>query len=232
MIAILARAALIGIASTHAEVIFGVDLFARNFTIDPHRGTPDARYDLLLDMAGIWQIEAPNGALVKNSIWQECLEMTITGANAPLHHMIHDGRYITMDKLGPQLGGGDAAWKAIIARPTAMEASYGATSTSVFYVDGGETSPSRSRYDSSARTGSSTSSRMRPILDPGRPGMGNVLVFERNGTLPCDHPYDPRSLYCADKAYDGEDPMAFNARVLRRGLLWRHGGLRRGIAGL
>lgn len=77
-----------------------------------------------------------DGALAKNFIWQECLEMTITGANAPLHHMIHDGRYITMDKLGPQLGGGDAAWKAIIARPTAMEASYGATSTSVFYVDG------------------------------------------------------------------------------------------------
>lgn len=53
MIAIPAVAALIGIASTHAEIIFGVDLFARNFTIDPHRGTPDARYDLPLDMAGI-----------------------------------------------------------------------------------------------------------------------------------------------------------------------------------
>ena len=44
---------MIGIASTHAEVIFGVDLFARNFANDPHRGTPDARYDLPLDMAGI-----------------------------------------------------------------------------------------------------------------------------------------------------------------------------------
>ena len=132
--------------------------------------------------------------------------------------MIHDGRYITMDKLGPQLGGGDAAWKAIIARPTAMEASYGATSTSVFYVDG--TVPG---YENELGGDESIEVAIRFVgsdgkfyfqqnathLGPGSAGMGNVIVFERNGTLPCDHPYDPRSLYCADKVYDGEDPMAF-----------------------
>ena len=53
-----------------AAFIAGVDLFTRNFTIDPPRGTSEARFDLPLDLAGVWQIATPTGELLDNYIWQ------------------------------------------------------------------------------------------------------------------------------------------------------------------
>lgn len=212
--------------STHAEILFGVDLFARNFTNDPRRGMADARFDLPLDLAGIWQIEAPNGALFNNFIWQECLEMTSTGPNAPLHHMIHDGKYVTVDKLGPQLGGGDGAWKAVIAQPTELEASYGAKSTSVFYADntvpGFEDVLGENEYVEVAIRFVGSDGRFyfqqnSTHLGSGSAGGGNVLVFELNNTLPCKHPYDPSDLYCAEKSYEGEDATAFTPACCSEG---------------
>ncbi len=55
-----------------AAFVPGVDLFTRNFTIDPPRGTSEARFDLPLDLAGVWQIATPTGQLVDNYIWQVC----------------------------------------------------------------------------------------------------------------------------------------------------------------
>ena len=59
-------------------------------------------------MSGIWQFNKPFGSGVAlQYIWQECLKMTISGMSGPnhhgqLHHMIHDGKYFTEDKMGDQ----------------------------------------------------------------------------------------------------------------------------------
>eukprot|EP00586_Coscinodiscus_wailesii_P023743 CAMPEP_0172499214 /NCGR_PEP_ID=MMETSP1066-20121228/123887_1 /TAXON_ID=671091 /ORGANISM="Coscinodiscus wailesii, Strain CCMP2513" /LENGTH=318 /DNA_ID=CAMNT_0013272827 /DNA_START=57 /DNA_END=1013 /DNA_ORIENTATION=+ len=208
-----------------------VDLFMRNFTKDPPRGTVDAQFDLPMDMSGIWDLELMGGATIPNYIWQECLEMTITGPGSPLHHMIHDGKYVTEDVLGDQFGdeGGDtAAWKSIIAMPTSLEAElFGATSTSVFYVDNTIVG-----FEDRLQDGEYIEAAIRFIGDDGRfyfqqngtelgggaAGGGNGMAKVITGTLnnnqtlmPCSFPYDPTSEHCVKKQDDYllEDPTSF-----------------------
>ena len=65
--------------------------------------------------------------------------MLLFHISGPFHHMIHDGKYFTEDIMGDQFNDGCVgeytAPKSIIAEPTSLEKSYGATSTSVFYVN-------------------------------------------------------------------------------------------------
>ena len=86
------------------------DLFARG-PDDPPRGTTAARLDLPLDISGKWAMTMPNGITANQWVWQECLEVTITGnaslpngtpvVAGPLHHMIADARCIPSSPNAP-----------------------------------------------------------------------------------------------------------------------------------
>ena len=86
------------------------DLFARG-PDDPPRGTTAARLDLPLDLSGNWAMTMPNGITANQWVWQECLEVTITGnaslpdgtpvVAGPLHHMIADARCIPSSPNAP-----------------------------------------------------------------------------------------------------------------------------------
>jgi hypothetical protein len=142
--------AVVSLLARHAnaqekEAMEMADLFIRE-PDEPPRGYADARFDLPFDMSGQWGREMGNGLTMNQWIWQECLEVTISGnasrngttmMSAPLHHMIANGKYVTFDDTGTTVTGheGILAYKAIIAAPTRAEAADGASATLVFFAD-------------------------------------------------------------------------------------------------
>lgn len=202
-----------------------IDLFMRNFTMDKPRGTADARYDLPLYMSGIWEIQMGEQSFL-NYIWQECLEMTISGPGAPIHHMIHNGEYLTEDVYGEQFvdkAGEYAAWKSVLAEPTSIEKSFGAKATSVFYVDNtiqgyenladGEYLEAAIRFIGS--DGSFYFQQNCTELGAGCSGMTPngimVLRFTKKDNLPCSYPFEPETDYCIEKqsTYKLENASSF-----------------------
>merc|ERR1719433_2557021 len=78
-------------------------------------------------------------------IWQECLEVSISGNTSlngspipgsrnPLHHHVANGDYVTFDDVTYEPYG-SFSYKAIIAAPTKAEAADGATAVLVCYED-------------------------------------------------------------------------------------------------
>ena len=65
---------------------------------------------------------------ITQHIWQDCLEMTITGGGV-VHHMVLDGIYVTDDFHN---SGKPVAWRSFIESPLPEEAADGASAVVVF----------------------------------------------------------------------------------------------------
>jgi hypothetical protein len=203
-----------------------IDLFDRDLAKEPPRVSKDARFDLTLDLSGQWRAVIGGRISTDQWIWQECLEVTISGnastlegnpipnSNGPMHHHIANGEYITFDDTQTTKTGhvGYLSYKSIIAAPTGAEAADGATAVLVLYEDTTMpditqphgTNPSKTSYHHAAELA------IRYIDSKGRlvfqqnakkiPGAFPLMKYEKYADVPCKHPWAfPPSGYCAKR---------------------------------
>lgn len=168
------------------------DMFDRDLVAEPPRTSKDAVFDLDLDLSGVWV-----RAGMYQYIWHECMEVTISGNNAPLHHMIHDGKYITYDdtETSTTEAEGTFQYKAIIAKPTKKEADLGSKATLVFFIERGmpdivQKDGTISRYDHDAEVAIRFLDSEGRLMTQQNVSGGLPLVSQtKEENMPCKYPW-------------------------------------------
>eukprot|EP00567_Pseudictyota_dubia_P008311 CAMPEP_0197438520 /NCGR_PEP_ID=MMETSP1175-20131217/5498_1 /TAXON_ID=1003142 /ORGANISM="Triceratium dubium, Strain CCMP147" /LENGTH=309 /DNA_ID=CAMNT_0042968271 /DNA_START=46 /DNA_END=975 /DNA_ORIENTATION=- len=189
-----------------------------------------ARFDLAVDLRGRWTYASsegceeymnitgsthfPGGAAIcqflpmagmETSIYQDCLEMTITGktlqGGGPLHHMILDGEYVTDDWSA---AGTRARWtsKIVAAGPNDLNAATPVVVFNAAIKSEGENSASPNDGTVAKRYIDSEGHLIQSWTATRENGTEEAtfrIVLEKAEDLSCGG-YDPEK--CADREYD------------------------------
>eukprot|EP00928_Gymnodinium_smaydae_P067973 TRINITY_DN51010_c0_g1_i1.p1 TRINITY_DN51010_c0_g1~~TRINITY_DN51010_c0_g1_i1.p1 ORF type:complete len:273 (-),score=16.04 TRINITY_DN51010_c0_g1_i1:168-986(-) len=177
-----------------------------------------ARFDLAVDLRGQWLYDSHDGCeeymeitgtshfsagkqvctllpLIESRqlIWQDCLEMTISGSSktsslSPLHHMVLDGKYLTDDWTA---AGIPTNWTSKIVPRTSMDVD--AASAVVVFEIGAELNMARRYIDTKGRLVQGWKASANGTAAWFR------IKYVRERILPCNG-YDPA--LCSGRSYN------------------------------